>query len=369
MTAPYVKRLYEQIDSSADASSRAVLTSELACYWARVGEFEEAERLRQELRSVFGDGRDIRVSILIMCIEGLLLYFKELSPGAFDRLARARLLSVASKDRELIALTSAWLAHLHFNTNKYVEMADAIRVCIDSLDSSNLPATCRVAMLLGDAHLYSGSASVAQAWYDFARTAALKLGDQAFVGALTYNRSALRIFQARMESAVSENTEDHIRLLAGEVQSAINYQAIARLRSLDHLLATSRVWVLMLQKNYVVARQEINALLAATEVKPLSSQAIILKADLAQCLAALGKWAECSTQIDEVLSHDVKKHDPGDQILIYSSLIAASRLCEQVQDLPALGAALIEAITSHKLQSSAIEEMLLPYTSPLILGL
>ena len=368
MTAPYVTKLIGKIDSCTDVSSRAILTAELGCYWARVGEFEEAERLRQELRSVFGDGRDVRVSILIMCIEGLLLYFRELSPGAFDRLARARLLSVASKDRELIALTSAWLAHLHFNSNKYVEMVDAIGACINTLDSSNLPAMCRVTMLLGDAHLYSGNASIAQVWYDCARTGALKLGDQAFVGALTYNRSALRIFQARMESAKSEHSEDHIRLLSGEVQSAINYQSVARLRSLDHLLATSRIGVLMLQRNYAVAQREIDALLATSEVKPLSSQATILKADSAYCLGALGKGVASSMLIDEILSLEVNKYDSGDQILIYSSLLAASKLSGKIHSIPTLDAALIEALARQKFESSTIEELLAPFRSLSILG-
>ncbi len=253
-----------------------MLTAELACYWARVGEFDEAERLRKELRSTFGDGRDVRVSILIMCIEGLLLYFRDLSPGALDRLARASLLSVAAGHKSLIALTSSWLAHIHFNSNRYVEMSDAIGVCLNSLEKSNLPAVCRVAMLLGDAHLYSGNAAVAQLWYDRARNAALELGDQAFVGALTYNRSALRVFVARVASAAATQSEDHSRLLAGEVQSAINYQAVAQLRSLDHLLAASRVGVLILQRNFSLARPVIEALLSSNDVKPLTPQASIL---------------------------------------------------------------------------------------------
>lgn len=363
MTAPYAKKLATQIQLSTDVISHAMLTAELACYWARVGEFEEAERLKTELRGTFGDGRDVRVSILIMCIEGLLLYFRDLSPGALDRLARARLLSVASGHKSLIALTSAWLAHIHFNGNRFVEMADAIGVCISALEKSNLPAVCRVAMLLGDAHLYSGKDAVAQRWYDYARSAALELGDQAFVGALTYNRSALRVFVARLESTVVGLSDDHIRLLAGEVQSAINYQAIARLRSLDHLLATSRIGVLMLQRNYSLASAEIEALLSSGEVTPLSSQASLLKADLAVCLAHANSIDASTSLVNEVLSLDLEGFDAGDRVLIYTSLRGSLRSLGLLNESKALDRPLAVAFANQRDQILAVEELLLPFTS------
>ena len=363
MTAPYVNRLLAGIENASDATTRAMLTAELAAYWARVGEFEEAERLRTELRNVFGDGRDVRVSILIMCVEGLLFYFRDLSPGALDRLARARLLSVASGHKNLTALTSAWLAHIHFNNNRYVEMSDAIGICLNSLDTSNLPAVCRVSMLLGDAHLYSGSAETAQRWYDHARVAAIELGDQAFVGALTYNRSALRVFVTRLESANAVQPDDLIRLLAGEVQSAINYQAVARLRSLDHLLAASRVGVLMLQENFQVARKEIEALLSSNDVKPLSAQASILSADLALCLANLNSKDTSIHLADEILARDLNKYDAGDRVLIYSSLKKAYNLCGRLGAHESLTQPLASASLDHKAQTSIIEKLIVKFQS------
>lgn len=367
MTAPYVKRLVAQIDSCADAATCAMLTAELACYWARIGEFEEAERLRKELRSTYGDGRDVRVSILIMCIEGLLLYFRELSPGALDRLARARLLSVAAGQKGLIALTSAWLAHIHFNGNRYIEMSDAIRICLNSLEASNLPAVCRISMLLGDAYLYSGSAGCAQSWHDRARNAALEIGDQAFVGALTYNRSALRVFVARVESAVEMQSADHVRLLAGEVQSAVNYQAVARLRSLDHLLATSRVGVLMLQRNFALAKPEIESLLSSGEVKPLSSQASTLKADLAQCLADSKSLDSSMQLVGEILSLDLDQYESGDRVLIYTAVRESYMSFGLLGKMKELDQPLSSALADHRAQRLAIAKLLVPFESVSVL--
>ena len=366
MAAPYVKTLIAQIESSVDTLSRAMLTAELACYWARVGEFEEAERLRVELRSTFSDGRNVRVSILIMCIEGLLLYFRELGPGAMDRLARARLLSVASGHKDLIALTSAWLAHIHFNNNRYVEMSDAISICLNALDKSNLPAVCRVSMLLGDAHLYSGNPEFAQLWYERARGAAVELGDQAFVGALTYNRSALRVFVARLGSAVEIQSDDQVRLMYGEVQSAINYQAVARLRSLDHLLETSRVGVLMLQRKFSSAKPAIEALLLSADVGPLTSQASILKADLALCFAELKAIESSIILLDDILLLDLKKYDAGDRVLIYMSIKEAYKSCGLLHKAIEFEQPLTLALAGHQTQISTLKTLISPFQPVLI---
>jgi tetratricopeptide (TPR) repeat protein len=303
-----------------------------------------------------------------MCIEGLLLYFRELSPGAMDRLARARLLSVASGQRSLIALTSAWLAHIHFNSGRYVEMADAISVSLSSMDRSNLPALCRVAMLLGDAFLYTRNAAVAQAWYDRARNSALELGDQAFVGALTYNRSALRVFLARVESGAGVRSDDHIRLLSGEVQSAINYQAVAQLRSLDHLLETSRVGVFMLQRNFSQARPVIEALLSSDEVRPKSSQASILKADLALCFAELRLIDSSLKSVKEILSLDLNQYDAGDRVLIYSSISDSYKSCGETRDAEMVDQLLSNALVEQRSHTDAIEKLLVPFLSASILN-
>lgn len=364
LTAPYVKRLVAQIEASTDAVARAMLTAELACYWARVGEFDEADRLRVALRAAFGDGRDIRVSILIMCIEGLLLHFRELSPNALDRLSRAMLLSVASGHKSLIALTSAWVAHIHFNGNRFQEMVEAVGVCLEALDKSNLPAICRVAVLLGDAQTYAGNTTAAQSWYDQARKIASEIGDQAFVGALTYNRSALRVFGARLEASVTPQPEDFIRLLAGEVRSAVNYQAVAQLRSLDHLLATSRVGILMLQREFSMAKAEIEAVLLSNDVDPSTSQAIILKADLSLCLARLNSINESIRLVNEVTSLELEQFDPGDRVLVYASLRDSCSANGEPERMRAIDQRLAVALAEHKSQTAVIASLLVRYKSP-----
>ena len=65
MTAPLVARLQFALLTTEDPASRALLSVQIACYLARVGEFDEAERLRLELRKEYGDGRNAAVSIFL----------------------------------------------------------------------------------------------------------------------------------------------------------------------------------------------------------------------------------------------------------------------------------------------------------------
>jgi hypothetical protein len=150
VTAPLV------IQERRDPEARAMLLAELACYYARIGEFEDAETMRRDLRAEFSDGHSAPVSILIMVLESLLLYFRELSPLARDRMLRANLLSKAFREKRLVLLTSAWLAHIDFNQGRFDSMATAIQSTLETIESDDGTANCRVFLVLGDAFSFCG---------------------------------------------------------------------------------------------------------------------------------------------------------------------------------------------------------------------
>ena len=245
MTSPYEARLNHRIAVAQSDIERAVSYAELGCYHARIGDFRGAESVRQNLRAEFGDGRSLVVSVLIMTLEALLLYFTELRPESRDRLLRAKLLSTAAKHPSSIAITAAWLAHVEFNAGLYREMSESIEACLTAIGSQDESAECRVSLVLGDAFLYIGREVPSRRWYDRARLAANKMGDQAAIGALTYNRAALRVSAIRMMEIEGVVPDDQLSLTRSEVNSAINYQSIAGLQSLDHLLASAKIGILI----------------------------------------------------------------------------------------------------------------------------
>lgn len=333
MASPLENRLTAKIAETTEETARGIYAAELACYWARTGDFERAETYRVELRKVFGDGRDLRVSVLIMILEALLLYFKDLSPAARDRLLRAQLLCSAGKERRLIALTSAWLAHIDFNLDQFERMSTALATCLDSLDADDGTAECRVSLVLGDAFMHSEEETAAKSWYERARNSATRLGDQAAIGAMTYNRAALRVSNLRIGQLLDQRQSFDISLAKSEVKSATNYQAVAGLRSLDHLIKAAQVGIFMLELDYANALLHIEQILKSKEVPKHSGAFYTLQADRVTCLVKLGKIQLAQISSDELTEISLNSLNPDDRALCFSALMELKQALMDKQTL------------------------------------
>lgn len=87
MESPYESRMRKGLEQTNDPTERGLLLGEWAMYLARIGRFDDAESILIELRRDFDDGHSGRVTVMMMCAEGVLAYFKCLDPQAHDRLA------------------------------------------------------------------------------------------------------------------------------------------------------------------------------------------------------------------------------------------------------------------------------------------
>lgn len=324
MASPLEDRLLAQIAQCSNAEARAIAQASLGIYLARTGRFDDAEGIRAELRSVYGDGRSLRVSVRVMCLEALILYFRDLSLVSRDRVMRADVLATASRDSSLIALTSSWLAHIDFNQNNFDSMARALRQCTEAGGCGDDETDCRVSLVLADALAHAGDLSHARLWYERARQTATRVGDHAYVGALTYNRAAMRVAVLRLQAIRSAVSPDDLVFAASKVSSAINYQKIACLRSLDHLLQTAKLGVHALRCEFSdVARIGV-ALLESGEVPAGSAQEFLLMADVAVALSQLGRLGDSSNWIESVPVTSLAALGADDQALILSRLALAA---------------------------------------------
>ena len=321
MNSPYESRLEGEIAAIQDDSERASKRAELAGLWARIGEFQRCEEVIAELRSLYGDGRNTRVSVMIMWAEAQLIYFKDLGVQARDRMSRAQLISVASRDASLSALTSAWLAHIDFNLHRHQEMSRALKVSLDTVSKADHLASCRLALTLGDAYFAAGDETRGRRWYSKAHEHAVKLGDHASIGALTYNRAALRVFLTRIARVkVGEDLEVDLNLLNGEIRSAANYQAVAGLSSLQDLLGNARASILILQQDFVAASKAIADLLERSPRISASDRNTNLMCDLVLCLSKSDRKSEAARRLDLLDLAAIQACTPDDQVLAYGSL-------------------------------------------------
>lgn len=321
MTAPLVTKLLSERSACQDPVRRAEITAHLACYYARTGDFDQAAILTAELRSTFGAGGHPRVSVLIMLIEALRHYFADQNPLAVDRLKRACLISNVIRDRELIALTESWMSYLQFNRGDYVQYGQTLARAFGHLDEENQGAKCRLAITLGDAFLLTNDSVSSRAWYAEARDAAVKTGDQAAIGAITYNRAAFHVHVIRTSQAVSFSSDTDPKLALAEVESAISYQRIAALTSLDHLLFIARISALIVQKQFDLARTLTEQLLGSIGLPLNPAERTMLAFDHALCLhhlddvTALRGLFESAEYLDAC--HAL---DPNDRLIVFGTL-------------------------------------------------
>jgi len=289
MTAGLVKRLLNAIQQSDNSDVRAYRTAELACYWARIGEFEGAKKLLLQLRESHGKGEHAKVSILIILLEGLLKFYNDLDPKGRDRFERAAFLSEYFGFQDLTAITYSSLAHIDFNMCRFKEFSQDIDKCLGNLRRENYDAECRVSLVLGDAFLYCQYPSQSQAWYERSRIAYTKLGDQAAIGAITHNRSALRASNMRLAIQELKIDDSEIHEIGTEIKSSMSYQSIVGQRSLNNILTASLIGVEVCMRNFSVALESSNILLSSDSIPKHTGEHLMVMSDQALCLAKLGQ--------------------------------------------------------------------------------
>jgi hypothetical protein len=361
MDAPFVKNLNDQISKATDPSERAMLLADLAAYKARVGDFDGTDALISELRAQYGDGRNARVSIMIMAVEAQQIYFKQLGVMARDRMARAQLLSIAIRDAKLTALTSAWLAHIDFNFQKNSEMARNIRMSIDTISKSDNLAASRLALTLGDAFFAAELPVHGKKWYSKAHDHAVKLGDHTAIAALTYNKAALGTFVARIQSIERQMPVDQISLLAGEVKTARSYQAVVQVQSLQNLLSHATSGVQMLQQDYESALKSLQELLACSAVFSPVGHPISFKCDIILCLSKTGRKDEARSLLDGVTEVELEELAADDRLIALAALQKAVLELGEVGLTGKYGAAFDSALAEYQNKRAELRKILAPY--------
>jgi hypothetical protein len=317
MSDPFIQRLQAKMQASSDPLANAECLATMACYWARSGDFARADSSCQQLRSLYGDGNYPRISMLIMCIEGLLLFFRDVSMASLDRLTRANLLCRAMGVNDVAAFSAAWMAHIYFNSDQFEEMCVSISQCLENLDSANSEARGRVAIVLSDSFLLAGNTVAERRWFKIARDAAEQLGDHTLVAALTYNRAALNAYMAQLQVLSGNAPQNSLDICHTELQSAIGYQRLAQLQSLEQLLHLVLVGIHVFRRDFEAGWALAKDLQSRYEKVLIPRQNALLSAQLRLCAQNTNRSvveADASSldaEIDSTL-----ECDDGDRALI-----------------------------------------------------
>ena len=361
--SPYVERLQLQIAQASDPALRASRRAELAACQARSGAFEAAEQEIARLRAEYGDGRSGRVSILIMCAEAQLIYYRELGEQARDRMVRAQLLSIAGRDAGLSALTSAWLAHISFNLYRPEEMLRAAKTCLDTLGPDDHEAAARLALTLGDAFHAAEEPAIGLRWYTKAHQHAVRLGDHSTIGACLYNRAAMGTFMSRVRAVTQTLDPDVVVRLHSEVRSAATYQALAQMNSLHNLLDYSLASVRILAERHAEALEPLRRLVQdGCHTSPIE-RSLVLSCDLALCLARSGRREEAAVLAGTIPVEQLADYAADDRVVASAALADAARACRLDALREEAEAQLAVALDDHRATVDGQREGLAPFAA------
>lgn len=228
--SPLMQRLAQQLREEQDEYKQAEIVARQAAYHARIGEFEEARALIAKVRLRFGDGRSGRVTALVMVAEGLLAHYEELSSHSRDRLMRAQLLGDVMRDQQIIALASAWRAHVEYESSSFDIAAHALRKAISAADKDDHAARARCCMVLYNALVFVGERDSAQEYFLIGRSHAISDGDQASIDALLHNKATYGVAHLWVQKCLGvPSTEKQLQLTRVEVESSRNLQQLVRI--------------------------------------------------------------------------------------------------------------------------------------------
>ncbi|MBX3637950.1 MAG: hypothetical protein KF683_21475 [Rubrivivax sp.] len=311
-----LSRLEAQLAEAAHVEERAVIAARMAGYLARVGRFDEASSLVAALREQFADGQCARASAWLMWAEGVLHYYSDLSPRALDRVARSQLLALALRDSDLAALSSAWKAHIEFETSRFSAMAGSLKLALIHVSPANYSALTRLCMVVADALFLTGDNANAQRWFMRGRDSALSEGDQASIEALVYNRAAFRLAWLRAQRCLRDVSREETAALRHEVESAKNLQELTQVRALSEMVKLCDARATILDGKYEEAVAKLSAVqgLAGSFAGYNFSEAF-LTLEIAYCQSRLGAVEAAKSISNEVQGDTFGELDTDERLV------------------------------------------------------
>ena len=295
-----LERLDRELRLATHEVRRAEILAKKSCYLSRVGKFSESREIIGNLRHEFGDWRSGQIMAWIMLAEGLLHLFERLSPLALDRIKRSQALGLAANDRVIIAVASAWKAHLEFETSNFGLMVRSLHTALANIRDSDHDAYARVAMVICGSFLICGDDKAAQGWFLQSRDHALKDGDDASIEALLYNRAAFTMARLRAASCLGPIDQDQLSLVRLGIASDTNLQTLIGIGAFTNFIRLCHARLLILEKKF---EQAIEALEDVRDCGPFAeynfSQSFV-DLEIAFCLVRIGRIVEAHERFEKI---------------------------------------------------------------------
>lgn len=221
--------LSTRLQSESSELGRWIIRLRLASYLARRGDLSAARAIVSDARVEFESSSSAQVFAYINFAEAICDFIESGVRTALVKLQRSRVLCAGCVVRdELPMLVSAWFANFYRILGKWDEVGDEVRSVLGRSEVASAESLCRVSLVLADSFQEVENYTMANHWYKRAREHALKCGDDAALGALLYNKAAIRVFNSRIREASGMGVESDGCQVDIEAASAENYTQYIR---------------------------------------------------------------------------------------------------------------------------------------------
>jgi hypothetical protein len=344
---PLLDALADGMSVASGEDDRNEATIAWASCLARHGKIAQARQVFAEIHPRYSDRGWPRISVLLMVLESLILFYGDRSESCFDRIRRASKLAGALGFDDVRLLAESWTAHFAFNFGKSDEMVVCLAECMNGFTALDEPARARVSLVVADALQFVGDWELASRWYRRARLHAQACRDHATLSAIEYNRLAIGLSRHRLDTFIGQrDTIDRNWRL--ELESVVSFHTGVRNESLKHLLVLATARVLEIEHRFAEAATVLEALRDEGRAAALGLSHAALDVEARWCAFRAGgavPSAACGTAIDR----DLEALDADDRLAMVSMLAEMGNQ-HPASDLLAQRSSLVGALTQSHAQ-------------------
>ncbi|MBI3156739.1 MAG: hypothetical protein HYZ20_15225 [Burkholderiales bacterium] len=307
----------------------------------RAGKHVESREIYDEYHDSSKFGVDIDLSIMLMLLDGLRIYYeKHETPAALKRIERALAIAQASVGCDVIDVVATWAAHLQFNIGSHAAMGKSINLALSKGALRNQRAAVRLFLTMGDAYCLAGDFDKARTFYERARGVATAIGDTLSTAAIAHNRSTMALSHARFGEATGSPVSNSYQTFLSELDSAENFESYLRVTSVLHPYDVWQPRLDLLRGKFEVAKTSLHSLLESKAEALTASIRTALKVDLAYATFQAGGAGEAVDQVMHVISENNCDSMPSDdRAVLYSHasrILRAAGFEDRAKDLDAL---------------------------------